>query len=314
MTEDSRGMTFLRNAVFSLACTAVCAVPVYAQSRGVYPLGMSAVNSGLTPDPGFSYGNQLLFYSRDSAKDDDGNALPVMGHNGVLMDLNSFIWVSDKEILGGARYSASATLPVAKNELESDVTGPISGGSGYADSYFLPLILGWNAERTGIRFLVGFLAPTGRFSAGASNNVGSGYWTLTLSSGQTVYLTENKLLVFSAFEMYEWHTTQEGTEIHPGETLDVDYSLMRTFSFSQGSWRLQAGVVGYEQRQTTAKTGPSVTEVQSSERYAVNAIGVGLNATVPQQELNVSLRLFKEFENRATFQGYSVQLSGAIRF
>ena len=307
-------MTFLRNAFCSLACMAVCAVPVYAQSRGVYPLGMSAVNSGLTPEPGFSYANQLLFYSRDNAKDDDGNTLPVTRHNGVLMDLNSFIWVSGKEILGGAKYSASATLPVAKNELESDVNGPISGGSGYADSYFLPLILGWNAERTGIRFLFGFLAPTGRFNAGASNNVGSGYWTFTLSSGQTVFLTENKLLAFSAYEMYEFHTTQEGTETHPGDTFDLDYSLMRTFPISQASWRLQIGVVGYEQRQTTAKTGPSITEVQSSERYAVNAIGVGLNATFPEQKLNLSLRYFDEFSNRSTFQGYSLQLSGAIRF
>jgi len=275
---------------------------------------MSAVNSGLTPEPGFSYANQLLFYSRDSAKDDDGNTLPVTGHNGVLMDLSSFIWVSGKETLGGARYSASATLPVAKNELESDVNGPISGGSGFADSYFLPLILGWNAERTGIRFLFGFLAPTGRFHAGASNNVGSGYWTFTLSSGQTVYLTESKLLAFSAFEMYEWHTTQEGTETRPGDTFDLDYSLMRTFPISQASWRLQAGVVGYEQRQATAKTGPSITEVQSNERYAVNAIGIGLNATFPKQKLNLSLRYFGEFANRSTFQGYSFQFSGAIRF
>ena len=185
-------MMFRQIVISTVACAAICSAPVYAQSRGVYPLGMSAVNSGVTAEPGFTYSNQLLFYSRDTAKDDNGETLPVTGHNGVLMDLNSFAWVSQKEILGGARYSAAVTLPVARNELESDVHDTISGGSGFADSYFLPIILGWNKERASFRVLFGFLAPTGRFAAGASDNVGSGYWTFTLSSGQTFYLTSEQ--------------------------------------------------------------------------------------------------------------------------
>src|SRR5687767_15118511 len=32
-------------------------MPAHAQNRGVYPLGMSAANSGVTPEPGFSYAN-----------------------------------------------------------------------------------------------------------------------------------------------------------------------------------------------------------------------------------------------------------------
>jgi hypothetical protein len=38
----------------------------------------------------------------------------------VLIDMNSLIWVSIEEFLGGARYSASATFPFAKNDLASD--------------------------------------------------------------------------------------------------------------------------------------------------------------------------------------------------
>jgi hypothetical protein len=307
-------MRFRRIAVCAFAGASMCSVPTSAQSRGVYPLGMSAVNSGVTGEPGFSYSNNLLFYSRDTAKDDDGGTLPVTGHNGVLMDLNSFAWVSSKEILGGARFSAAVTLPVAKNELESDVSGPVSGGSGFADSYFLPIILGWNGDRACLRVLFGFLAPTGRFEAGGTENVGSGYWTFTLSSGQTFYLTEDKRLAFSAYEMYEIHTTQEGTDTHPGDTFNLDYSLMRAFPARSGSWRLQIGVAGYEQRQTTSKTGPSITPIQAAERYAVNAVGLGLNTSFPDQKLNVSVRIFEEFSNRATFQGYSLQLSGAIKF
>src|SRR5438309_1288983 len=184
-----------------------------AQNRGVYPLGMSATNSGVTPGAGFTYVNQLLFYSRDHAKDDAGHTLPVTGENYVLMDMNTLAWVSKDNFFGGAVFSAAATLPFAKNNLTSDIEGKISGGGGFADSYYLPFILGWNRERVAVRALYGFLAPTGRFLAGASNNVGSGYWTHTLSSGQTFYLKSNKRLVFSAFQMYEFHRTQEGTSI-----------------------------------------------------------------------------------------------------
>ncbi len=217
---------------------------------------MTAVGSGVTPDPGFTYANQLLFYSRDESKADDGSTLPVSGQNAVIMDMNSFIWVSRRTFLGGAHYSAVATLPVAKNQLVSDIHGQLSGGGGFADSYYLPLILGWNKERASIRALAGFLAPTGRFTEGASDNVGSGYWTPTLSSGQTVQLTRNNSVTFSAFQLYEWHTTQQGTGTKPGDTINLDYSLLRTFAFAKGPTRLQVGLAGYEQRQTTAKTGP----------------------------------------------------------
>jgi hypothetical protein len=286
-------------------------VPAQAQNRGVYPLGMTATNSGVTPDAGFTYANQLLFYARDEAKDDDGNTLLVTGKQAVIMDMNTLIWVSKKKVFAGARCSVSATFPIAKNNLTSDVTQ--SGGGGFADSYYLPVILAWDGARWAVRGMYGFLAPTGRFEAGADDNVGSGYWTHTVSSGQTFYLTENRRLVFSAFEIYEFHTDQEGTDVHPGDTFDLDYSLMGTLSATE-SLRAQAGVVGYEARQTTAKTGPGVNEEQEDERYAVNAVGVAFLAGFPRQRINSGLKYFHEFANRSTFQGYSFQLFGAISF
>jgi hypothetical protein len=296
----------------ALLCVAMGPAIAHAQSRGVYPLGMSAVGSGLTPEPGFTYANQLLFYSRDESKADDGSTLPVSGQNAVVMDMNSFIWVSRRSLLGGARYSATATVPIAKNELTSDIHGMLNGGGGFADSYYLPLILGWNRDRASFRALAGFLAPTGRFTAGASDNVGSGYWTPTLSSGQTFVFSSDKSVSLSTFELYEFHTVQEGTSTRPGDTMNVDYSLMKTFAFEKGPSRLQIGLAGYEQRQTTAKTGPSVTPEQSQERYAVNAVGLASNILFPNQRMSLGIRFFEEFSNRAAYQGFSLQISGSI--
>ena len=177
----------------------------------------------------------------------------------------------------------------------------------------MPFILGWNRDRVAVRAIYGFLAPTGRFAVGANNNVGSGYWTHALSSGQTFYLTNNKRLVLSAFQMYEFHTTQEGTGIHPGETFDLDYSLVESVSVSK-SLQLQIGVAGYEQRQTTAKRGPTITPDLPKERYAVNAFGFTSNLTFPRRKVSLGLKFFKEFVNRSTFQGFSLQFSGSLSF
>jgi hypothetical protein len=77
--------------------------PARAQNRGVYPLGMSATNSGITPEPGFTYTNQLLFYARDQAKDNEGKTLPVTGLNTVVMDMNTLTWASTTLILVAAK-------------------------------------------------------------------------------------------------------------------------------------------------------------------------------------------------------------------
>jgi hypothetical protein len=283
-----------------------------AQSRGVYPLGMSATNSGVTPEPGFTYANQLLIYSRNKSKGPRGEVLAT-GSNSVVMDMNSLVWVSKKEILGGAKFSMSATLPVAKNSLTSDAVGVISGGGGLADSYYQPFILGWQTKRADIRAIYGFLAPTGKFRAGASDNVGSGYWTHVVASGQTFYLTTSKATALSAFQMYEWHTTQKGTEIHPGQTLSLDYSLTHVIPLGDAV-QLQVGLVGYEQRQITAKSGPTVTREQASTRYEVNALGFASTVVLPERKMNIGVRYFQEFVNRSTFQGYSLQISGSIKF
>lgn len=289
-------------------------LPVLTQVRGVYPLGMTATNSGVTPQSGISYVNQFLFYSRDQAKGPSGEVLAT-GQNSVMMDMNSLVWVSKRkiELIGGALFSMSATIPIANNSLTSDIAGGISGGGGLADSYYQPFILGWRTKRADIRTVYGFLAPTGKFSLGASNNVGSGYWTHAFSSGQTLYIRENRKTAISAFQMYEIHTTQQGTEIHPGDTLNLDYSLTRVLSL-RPDLNLQIGLVGYEQWQLTDKTGPGVTAVQSSAHYRINALGFASSVILPARNVSVGVKYFKEFEDRSTYQGYSFQITGSIKF
>ena len=283
-----------------------------AQVRGVYPTGMNATNAGVTPDSGFTYSNLFIFNARDESKGPDGEVIAT-GTNAVMIDLNTFVWVSPDASILGAKFSATATLLVSNNSLASDTAGQLSAGGGFADSFYQPFILGWQTDRVGFRTAYGVLAPTGRFNAGASDNVGSGYWTHAPSVGLTVFLTNDKATTLSAFHMYEFHTVQEGTDIHPGQTANIDYSLARTIRVNDDA-RLQLGLIGYGQWQTTDKTGPAISAEQGSAHYKVNALGFASNVVLPARKTSLGLKYFKEFSNRSTFQGYTLQIAGAVTF
>ena len=283
-----------------------------AQVRGVYPAGISAINSGVTGGPGFAYSNLLLIYSRSTMRDAHGN-VTATGNNSVILDMNSLSWVSKKEFLGGAKFSMVATLPIARNSLTNDATGPVSGASGLGDQYYQPFILGWNKERFAVRAIYGVLAPTGRYRAGANDNVGNGYWTHVIASGQTVFLDKRKRTNISVFQMYEWHLKQTGTNINPGENIDLDYSVMHTIPLREDR-SVQLGVIGYNQFQTTPKTGPGLPPQSSTNYYKANALGVAASVALPRQKLNFGVKFFKEYANRNTFQGYAFQASGAYKF
>jgi hypothetical protein len=299
-------------SVLVLVGLSLGAEPAIAQVRGVYPTGMNATNAGVTPDGGFTYSNLFIFNSRDELRGPDGELVNT-GTNAVMIDLNTFVWVSRTDVLAGARFSATATLLVSNNSLASTTEGQLSAGGGFADSFYQPFILGWQTDRVGVRTAYGVLAPTGRFNAGASDNVGSGYWTHAPSAGLTVYLTKSKTTTLSAFHMYEFHTVQQGTDIHPGQTANVDYSLTTTMRIYAAT-QLQLGLVGYEQWQTTDKTGPTISAEQARARYHVNALGFVSNVSLPARNVGLGLKYFKEFSNRSTFQGYTLQISAAVTF
>ena len=303
-----------RRWILFAVCTWLVATCAHAQNRGVYPLGLSAINSGVSAAPGFTYNNSFLFYARDEQVGGNGEVLAT-GQQAVLLDMNTVLWASSQQIatLGNARFSCAATIPIANNSLSSSTQGAISGGGGLGDAYFQPVILGWHWERADIRGIAGVLVPTGRFTAGANDNVGNGYWTPVIAAGETFYVSPDKLTTISLFQMYEFHTTQSGTQIRPGETFDLDYSVMRGIPLHAES-RLQVGAVGYGAWQTTARTGPNVTPAEQAQRYRVNAVGVGMNLLLPTQRVTLSLRYFDEFSNRWTYQGYSLQISAAVAF
>ena len=285
------------------------------QVRGAYPPGFSATNSGVVPEPGFSYGNVFLDYSFSKVKGPDGDRLSVTGNVAVLVDVNLFQWVSKGKILG-ANYAVAAGLPVANSSLTSVRLGAIGGGSGLADSFYQPATLAWHFERADIQASYCFFAPTGRFNPGASDNTGSGHWTNAPASGQTIYLTKNKGTAISAYELYEFHTDQKKTGIHPGQTFNLDYSLTQIIPLKKDKETLlQVGLIGYGQWQITDRSGPGVNPaVAANTHYRVNSLGAAASIILPGRKTIVGFKYFNEFSNKSTVEGYSLQIMGGITF
>ena len=113
--------------------------------------------------------------------------------------------------------------------------------------------------------------------------------------------------------MYEFHTTQPGTETVPGQTFNLDYSIMGV-PVDVAAARWQLGLAGYEQWQRTGTFGRVVSPTAYATRYRVNAIGAATNLALPKQKVALGSRFFEEFANRSSFEGYSLQIAGSISF
>jgi len=295
-----------------LAGTGLCLGQALPPVRGVYTPGFNAANSGVMPERGLSYANFFMDYSFDQFKSASG-AIVAQNNAAVFIDINAFEWVTRKKILG-ANYALAALLPFSNSSISSPTLGAISGGGGFSDSFYQPFTLGWHFKRADIQVAYGFFAPTGRFTAGATNNTGTGLWTNSPTAGETFYLTKNKRTSVSAYQLYEFHTTQQGTHIHPGQTFNLDYSLLQILPLQKDMHTLlQFGLVGYGQCQTSDNSGPGVNPALPGH-YRVNAIGGAASVLLPARKASVGFKLFKEFSNSSTVQGYSLQITGAITF
>ena len=172
----------------------VCAISAWGQQKGQWVPGQFGLNAGVIPDAGIPYANMPINYSASQLNDSNGNRLlqNVTGTYSFWVDENILYYVSHHKILGGyfmpyiVLSYANGQLVAALPPLLPTNTSGInlnSGGSGFAETYIQPVNIGWHfAKRVDFNAGYAFVAPTGRYTAGANNNVGSGYWGNNLTS------------------------------------------------------------------------------------------------------------------------------------
>jgi hypothetical protein len=87
----------------------------------------------------------------------------------------------------------------------------------FGDLYVVPFQLGWHWERTDLTTSYGFFAPTGKYEAGANDNIGLGMWSHEFSVGFTQYLDAAKTWHVATSAFYEVHTKKRDTDIRIGD-------------------------------------------------------------------------------------------------
>ena len=60
--------------------------------------------------------------------------------------------------------------------------------------------------------------------------------------------------------------------------------------------------------------GLSLNPAEEDEHYRVYALGLASSVAWPAHRSSLALKLFREFEARSTFEGYSIHVSAAIAF
>src|SRR5580692_7647244 len=122
------------------------------------------------------------------------------------------------------------------------------------------------------------MAPTGRFTPGATTNVGSGYWGNDITANTTVYWTKNKATTANLATIWEIHGQQTGTNITPGQAFSDEWGFGQTLPLREDFSRLlKLGVIRYDQWQVTGNSGPT----QGFPYYLSHAIGFQTNFILP---------------------------------
>lgn len=296
----------------------------FAQQKPQWMPGQVGLNAGILPSPGFTYANITVNYSASTFNGPNGNAVPVTGSYDVWAVENLFYYVLHPSVLKG-NFGLMVMFPTpATGSLVADVPNPFvpdlsatGGGSGLADLWVQPINLGWHFKRADIQAMDAFMIPTGRYSPGATNNVGSGYFGNHLMTGTTFYITKNKGTSANLFTDWEVHGSRAGTNNTsktPGQAFTMEWGVGQVLPLKKNlSQLLQLGVVGYDQWQVTANGGSVslgnfVVPASTIPSYSVHAVGGQINYLLMPKNLSLYFKYYGEYK------AYSHTLGDTIAF
>jgi hypothetical protein len=301
----------------------ICSVlPLLAQQKGQWVPGAYGLNAGVTPDPGFTYANLALNYSAGQLNDSNGNPLPrITGTYSFWVDENIFYYVPKYKFLGGY-FAPFVAVNLANGSLVAAIVGTNlsgnGGAEGLADTFVEPVNLGWHLKRADVSAGYAFMAPTGRFTTGASDNVGSGYWGNHITSGTTFYITKNKGTSANLFTDWEIHGKKSGTNLTPGQAFTMEWGLGQVLPLKKDFSRLlQLGLVGYDQWQVstnggTIPVGPISVPASTIPYYSVHAIGFQSNFILPAKGLTLFFKYEDEYLAKARPEGRTIVFGGSF--
>jgi hypothetical protein len=209
------------------------AAPAQADEGGSghYLPGFGGFFGGILPsERGTYFANIQIQYTASAGA---AQALPIGGvaRFGVQAysfgELPSFTYVTGKKVLGG-----TFAVNLSPSLVYGDATAAVAAGPGLAvvkdqnfnlgDTYFAPVMLGWNRGNLHYTATMGIFAPTGDWAKGQLVPTGKNFWTIEPLVG-TTYLNPKSGWEFSALTGIDFNTTNPGTDYKSGDDFHVDF-------------------------------------------------------------------------------------------
>ena len=322
--------TSIASLVFTLLVLA-CAVTSRGQFKPQWMPGQVGLNAGILPSPGFSYVEMNINYDAGTFNNPSGNAVPVTGTYNVWAVENIFYYVPDTKLLGGNIGVMIMPVTYASGSLDADISNPAApnlglsaGGTGLADLWVQPFSMGWHRKRFDFLVADGFLIPTGRYTPGASNNVGTGYFGNHFQTGTTYYVTKNRATSLNLFTDWEVHQAKKDSNKTPGQAFTDEWGIGQILPIKKNFTQLlQVGLIGYDQWQITANggtipnplpIGPPNLPAGAIPYYSVHAIGLQANYILPVKNLSFFLKFEHEYRSVTHTLGNTTVFGAAWTF
>jgi hypothetical protein len=266
--------------------------PAWAQLSGENLTGDMGVKSATQPEPGLYVSSIYYRYRTDTLKGPNGRSMDLDTSGDANQTIHAamplFYYVTPKKVLG-ANFGMMAVLPFASGSLEAPGLGISDEASkGMSDLYVMPLQLGWHFDRVDAVAGVGLFAPTGRYSAGASDNLGKGMWSYEVSGGGTFYLDRQRSFSVSTTAFWETHGKKEGAvqvenisinNVKVGQLLTLEGGVGKSFLHGAAS----IGMAYYAQWKLTPdqfELSPGTLPLNTiPDKHRV--FGVGPEVTIP---------------------------------
>lgn len=294
-------------------------LPGNAQLKGGHILGAMGLQSGTqTPENTLSVYVPGYFYTASSLRDANGDK--ALANPDLTMSITGAgaTYVSDFKILG-ANYGATVLIAFAANTIQGNSINA-TNSLALTDTYIQPVQLGWHNKRADFVFSYQMYLPTGKFTAGASDNSGLGMFMNEFSAGTTLFFNDKKTIHFSALASYEINGKKKDTDIKTGDILSIEGGLGKTFYMLNAEKTaptgiLNAGLIYYLQYKVSSDKIPvPIIGTIEGDKDHIGGIGAEINYYHIGCSTSAGFRWIGEVDAVNRFQGNTFFLTLAHVF
>jgi hypothetical protein len=245
---------------------ALLSVTVDGQELGHHLQGIQGLGSGSPLPPGLHLAYVPHISAYNSYVGSKGEVLQSGSVRSAIHNLEATYMT--KRTIAGASYGFGIIAPFTNTRLTgAGLPGPERSG-GYSDTFFIPLILGWEQPKADIIARYTIVAPTGSFDPNSDANAGLGFATHMLQFGTSFGFDESRKWNGTFITTWEFHHKKRGVDLLVGPGLTVEYALGR--SFANG---VSIGAAGHVYQKLAADSGTAIDPEVRGRRDRMLGLG-----------------------------------------